>query len=242
MVGGDGVAQLGEAPGAADAPDLGLLEDVVEERRVADVGGVLVPGEQRGVLAGDGVPPGGSLEDVPVLGLERGAGDVLLGELGDLGVGGPDVPQEHLPPVVGDREGLPVQVDVHASGDGVRDNEGRGGKVVGLHQRVDPTLEVPVGGCDGGDHQVVGLYGVGDLVGQGSGVPDACHAAVSADLESQLLQVHQQTGVLQVLGDDLGSRGQGGLDVVLRLQAQGGGLLGDQSGGDHHGGVCGVGA
>ena len=58
VVGGDGVTQLGEAPGAVDAPDLGLLEDVVEERGVADVGGVLVPGEQRGVLAGDGVPPG----------------------------------------------------------------------------------------------------------------------------------------------------------------------------------------
>ena len=107
---------------------------------------------------------------------------------------------------------------------------------------MDPALEVPVGGCDGCDHQVVGPDGVGDLVGQRSGVPDARHAAVSADLEPELLQVHEEAGVLQVLGDDPGPGGQGGLDVVLRPQAEVGGLLGHQAGGDHDRGVGGVGA
>ena len=46
MVGGDGIAELGEASGPGDALDLGLLEDVVEEGRVPDVGGVFIPSEE----------------------------------------------------------------------------------------------------------------------------------------------------------------------------------------------------
>ena len=128
----------------ADTLYLGLLEDVVEERGVPDVGGCVVPVEQGGLGAVDGIPAGGSLEDVVVLRDEGLPGYELAGDFLDLLVGGPDVPEVDVFAIHGG-QGLLVQVDVHTSRDGERHDEGRGCEVVGLHEGVDTSLEVPIG-------------------------------------------------------------------------------------------------
>ena len=63
------------------------------------------------------------------------------------------------------------QVEVHAAGQGVGDDEGRRGEVVGLHLGMDARLEVAVPGEDGADDEVALVHGRGDLAGSGPEFP-----------------------------------------------------------------------
>ena len=104
----------------------------------------------------------------------------------------------------------------HRAGDRVGDDQRRAGEEVGLQVRVDARLEVAVARQHGGADQVVLGDRVVDLGRQVAGVADAGGAAVGGDVEAELLEVGQQAGLGQVLGDDARARRERGLDVRLR--------------------------
>ncbi len=134
------------------------------------------------------------------------------------------------------------EVYVHRAGQGVGDDERRGGEVVGPHVRVDAALEVTVAREDGGDHEVVLVDRLGDLLGERAGVPDARRAPVADHVEVELLQRVEEPGGLEVLRDDLGPGREARLDVRRDREAPLAGLLRQKPRAHHHRRVRGVGA
>src|SRR6185369_1631494 len=134
------------------------------------------------------------------------------------------------------------QVDVHRAGQRVGDDQRRGRQVVHLDVRVDPALEVAVAGQHGDDGQVALVDPGGDLLLQRAGVADAGGAAVSDQVEADLIQVRHQPGTVVVVHDDLGPGRERGLDPRLAGQALLDRVAGEQRGADHDLRVRGVGA
>src|SRR5262249_56760946 len=99
-----------------------------------------------------------------------GGGDGLR----DLGRGRPEVAQEDVA-----LQRLGVEVDVHAPGERIGDDEWRRGEVVRLHLRVDASLEVAVARQDCARDEVALADRTRDRVGERAGVTDAGRAAVA---------------------------------------------------------------
>ncbi len=81
-----------------------------------------------------------------------------------------------------------TQVDVDGAGQRIGDNQRRAGQVVGLHQRIDASLEVAVATEHGRGHQIALRDGLRDRVRQRSAVADAGRAAVADGVETELLE------------------------------------------------------
>ena len=158
----------------------------------------------------------------------------------DLLVGRPDVLQIHVIAVCVGTERLGLEVEVHRAGKRVGDDQRRGGQVVHLDIRADAAFEVAVSGQHGGDGQVVGVDGFGDLGQQRSGVADAGGAAEADQLVAERVEIVLEARGLEVVGHDLRAGGERGLDPRLGAQSLGVRVAGDQAGGDHHGRVGGV--
>ncbi len=92
------------------------------------------------------------------------------------------------------RQGLVVDVQVDATGQGEGHHQDRGGQVVRPDTGMDPGFEVPVPAQDGGHHQAVVRDGVLDGVRKRARVSDAGRAAVAHHLELELFQVGKETG------------------------------------------------
>ena len=71
---------------------------------------------------------------------------------------------------------------------------------------MDARLEVAVARQHGGADEVVADDRLVDLRRQVAGVADAGRAAVGGDAEAELLEVGQQAGLRQVVGDDARAR------------------------------------
>ena len=108
--------------------------------------------------------------------------------------------------------------------------------------RTDAALEVTVARKHGRDQQVLRLDRRRDLVGQGAGVADTGGAAIANEVETERVEIVLQFGLVQVVGDDLGTGGKRGLDPGLDLQSLGDRVAGQKPRGDQHAGVGGVGA
>ena len=237
----DRVAELQQHASAGDVGDgLGLQAHAVEVRRLAHVGGVLVPLEDVALGGREVLPPLVAGEDVGVLGAERlgvdrGGDDPL-----DLARRRPDVTHVDVVAVGVLTQRVLEEVDVHGPGQGVGDDQRGRGEVVHLDVGVDAPLEVPVA-REHRRHGEVALVDRGaDLGDERTGVADARRAAVAHEVEAELLQVGRQAGLRVVVGDDLGARREGGLDPGLARQALLDGILGEQGGTDHHRRVGGV--
>ena len=198
---------------------LGLARQVLEERRLADVGRALVPREAARRSAPrasssarrrrtprcsscgtcrTGPPPRSSGRP------RRRSGQMSLRKTGS--------------PCCVLAERLVVEVDVHRPGERVGHAQRRRGEVVHLHVGVDPALEVAVARQHGDDCEVLGADDVGDLLGQRAAVADAGRAAVADEVEAELVQVLGQPGPVEVLGHDLRARRERGLDPRLDLE------------------------
>ena len=243
MVRRGGVSHLGQDAGAGDRGDRRSLgRQVHEERRLLHVGrlgGPLVDGSFRDL---DGIPELVGVLDAGVFLQEGVGGHTPVHQIEDLGGRRPDVPQVNVVARGVGADRILCQVDVHRTGQGVgHDQRGRG-QEVGLHHLVDAAFEVAVAGKHTGYDQVSFLDGVDRGVWQRTGVADAGRAAVAHQVEADGIQVWPQSGVLQVVGHDLGARRQGGLYVGLDLEAALDRFLGYQAGADHDAGVGRVGA
>ena len=81
-----------------------------------------------------------------------------------------------------------------------------------------------------------------DLGREVAGVADARRAAVGGDGEAELLEIGQEPGLGQVVGDHARARRERGLDVRLDREAVLDGLLREQARGEQHARVRRVGA
>jgi hypothetical protein len=243
VVGGDRVGDEDEALGALDGLGSGgPFGERLEVGRVLDVCALGVPLVEIGLGDGDLVPGLVAREDVGVLLLELFRRDALGFKVLDFLVSGPDVFEEDLAAIFCDAEGFGAQVEVDRAGDGVGDAEGRAREVVGLDVRVDAAFEVAVSRENRGDDEIAGLDRGFDGIGEGTRSSRCRCAAVADRVEPEGLEILGEVGLVVVLGDNLGSGGEAGLDPRLGLETEGAGLARDQSRGDHDIGVAGVGA
>ena len=83
---------------------------------------------------------------------------------------------------------------------GVGDDEERRRQVIGAGVGVDAPFEVAVTRQDPTADQIVLLDGFTDSFRYGAAVADASHTAVADDVEAQLLQRWNHSGLLKVVG------------------------------------------
>ena len=146
-------------------------------------------------------------------GLERGRHGVAhFGGVGQMSC------EIHRLAVLAGAERLPAQVDVHPSRQREGHDQHRRRQVVGPHLRMDAGLEIPVAAQHRGRHQSCSSISCGHRLGQRPAVADARRAAVAHGMESQLFEIGQQAGALEIIGDDPGPGGEAGLDPRLGLR------------------------
>ena len=81
------------------------------------------------------------------------------------------------------------QIDRHAPGERVRDDERRRREIVRAHLLLDAPLEVAVAAQHRGDDEIARFDFGADLVGQRTAVADAGRAAVADEVEAELIEV-----------------------------------------------------
>ena len=243
VVGGDGIAKDPEAARVLHGGHgRGFEGEVFEEGRFLDVGALAIPDVGETGLGGDLVPSGVLFRKVAVefaedLGFQGG-----LHGAADFFPGGPEIAQVDSLPVLAKAERILGEIEIDAAGEGEGDDEGWGHEKVGLHRGVNAGLEVPVAGKDAGGNEVV--LGDGFFHGgrERAGVADAGGAAVADKVEAELIEEGLEAGGGEVIGDDAGTGGEGGLDGGIDAEAAFDGLFGEETGGEHDGGVRSVGA
>ena len=175
VVGRDAVAQQGQHAGPADRGDRlhRSIRDDVQERRVLDVGAVVVPTEQCPAGHVDIVPQFVVADGAPVFPGERLGRHRTGDRVGDLRLRRPNVPQVNLAAVVVGADRFVGQIDVGRAGQRVGDDQRRRSEVVRLGQRIDAALKVPVPRQHRRGDQIAVADRLGDRRGQGAGVADA---------------------------------------------------------------------
>ena len=244
VIGGDGVAEESERPSPSHrmVARMNRLAEVLEERRLCDVSRSR-PVVDLAAHALDLFPERARVAaDLAVVLLEHARVHRVLQQSGDLLRTGPDVPQPDVLASLALADRLGHQVDHHVAGERVRDHQRRRREEVGLEVRVDAGLEVPVARQHRRTHEVVGRDQLVEFRREVTGVADAGRAAVGGDVEAELLEVGQQSGARQVVCHYARAGRQGGLDVGFHLHSGFDRLLGQQTGGQQHAGVRGVGA
>ena len=111
-----------------------------------------------------------------------------------------------------------------------------------MYVGADAALEVAVAGDHGAGNQAIVVDRLGDLLVERSGVTDAGGAADSDEIESELVEILLQVGLLEVGADDLAARRQRGLHPRLLGEALLDGVAGEQTGADEHARIRRVGA
>src|SRR5271157_2177202 len=91
------------------------------------------------------------------------------------------------------------QVDVHASGQRKRDDQRRRHKKVCFDVLMNSSLEIPITGKDRRSNQIVVGDRLFDVRMKRPGVPYARRAAVSDDIEPELIQVRLQAGFSKIV-------------------------------------------
>ena len=103
------------------------------------------------------------------------------------------------------------EVDVDRARERVGDDERRAREEVLLHVGVDAAFEVAVAREHRDDREVVLVHRVRDAVEQRAGVADAGGAPVSGEVEAQVVERLDESGALEVVGDDAAARSERGL-------------------------------
>ena len=191
----------------------GRHPEAVEERRLGDV-------RRRGPVvdlaggAGDRAPQRIGVGDVAVESAVDRRVLRVAHHRGDLVRRRPEILEVDRA-VLADPDRLGREVAQHRAGDRVRDDQRRGGEEVRLEVRMDPGLEVAVARKDRRTDEIVGGDRFVEFLPEVAGIADAGRAAVRGDAEAELLEVGQEAGLGQVVGDDARAGRERGLDVRL---------------------------
>lgn len=144
VVGGDEVSERGQTVSALDVFDfLQLGLDILEERRVLNVGGV-VPLIDAILTDWQLVPTVSALGDLVVVVLEHLGLDHLFDQLIDFLLARPDLFQKHVLPIFIHSDRSLLEVDVHCACQSVGHHQRRGSQVVTFGQLVHTSLEVSI--------------------------------------------------------------------------------------------------
>ena len=122
------------------------------------------------------------------------------------------------------------------------DDQRRGSQVVGLHVGADAAFKVTVARQDCRSDDAILVDGIGNVLVQRAGVADTGGAAVTDEVEAELVEILLQAGIGEIFADDLRAGSQRSLDPRLHGQALGDGIAGQQAGADQHARIRGVGA
>ena len=183
-----------------------------------------------------------ALEHVGVLCVKLFGRHGLLQRLADLRLAWPQVAQEDRVPVRILSDRIAGEVDVDRARQRKRDHQWRRRQVGRSDLRVDAGFEVSVAAEDRRDDQAVVLDGLGHGVRKRPAVADARRAAVADDVELQRLEIREQTGPHEIVGDDARARRQARLDRGTDFESLLDSLFGQQAGAEHHQRIGRVGA
>ena len=124
VIGRDRIAKHGEHTRAGDVPQrLRFRGQLAEERRIPDVGAVVVPHEARTLRHVERLPLGAAVEHGAILVPEEIGPEAHRHRVSNLTRRGPDVLEEHRRAIVGDADGILVNVAVHATEQGEGDHQ-----------------------------------------------------------------------------------------------------------------------
>jgi len=243
VISGDGVTKVKETVSILDILDFGKGQfSLLEEGRVMDVSGVLLPLILLGLGGIKGVPSVSTLGDSAINFLEHFRLEGFSNHLVDFASVGPDVLQEDILTFLILTDGFGVEVNVEGTSEGIGNNERRRGQIVGSGQGMDSAFEVSVTRKDGTSNEITFLDSFRDFLGEVTGVTDTGHATVTSNVETEFIKELVDTGLLEIFSDDTRSWGEGSLDVRLDLQSFGQGVSGNETSSHHDTWVRGVGA
>ena len=134
------------------------------------------------------------------------------------------------------------QIDVHASGDREGDDERRAHQEVGFDALMHARFEVAIAGQNAGGDQIVLADDLFDARIQRARVADAGRAAVTDEVEAQLVEILLQTGASRDIRSRLASRAPARSSPTATREPAFDRLLCQQAGGQHDAGIGGVGA
>ena len=134
------------------------------------------------------------------------------------------------------------QIHVEIACDGVSDNQRWTGQVRCLDLAVNATFEVPIAGENRADDETCFVDGGFDRCVKRTRVPDAGRAAVTNRVEAHGVQVFLQTRGFVVFRHDTATGSEGGAHPGFDLETSLTSLSSQQTCGEHHTGVGGVGA
>ena len=217
-----------------------LQREPLEERRVADVGRIGIPGEPAAGRHGKRLPPIVAAEHVGVLRPEHLRRHRAQHRLLNLALGRPQLAQKHRHARLVRPERLGRQVDRHAPRERVGDDERRRREIVRAHLLLNASFEVAVAAQHRGDDEIARFDFGAHLVGQRPAVADARRAAVPNEVEAELIEVLLEARLPQVLRHDLRPRRQARLHPRFARQPALDRLLGDEPRANHHARVRGV--
>mmetsp|Transcript_414 Transcript_414/g.472 ORF Transcript_414/g.472 Transcript_414/m.472 type:complete len:317 (-) Transcript_414:86-1036(-) len=167
----------------------GSFFGLLEERRIVNIGGALLPLVQFTSGSFQSVPSLGTLGDLAINFGKHFRSDDSTGDSGDFFSGRPDIAQEDR--VTGGvvTQGLGFEIDVNSSSQGVGDNQRRRGQVVGPGERMNSTFEVSVSGQNSGRNQIGFGQSGGNFFIEITTVSNAGHATITGNGETELVQM-----------------------------------------------------
>ena len=154
VVGGDAVAEQSQDARPGQIVDrAGFPCHVHEIRGMLDVSRHFFPLKQVALGNGQTLPVGIAFEDLAVFLVEHLGAHRTGHGVADFFLSRPDVLQVDRLAVAAHAQRLAVQVDVHAAGQGVGDNQRWRRQVVRPHFGMDASLEIAIARKHRGDHQ-----------------------------------------------------------------------------------------
>lgn len=145
MISGNGISEAAEHIGTIDVLDLGEAElSGLEERRVVDVGRVILPFVLKGFFSLKAVPSVGSLGDLGIDFSEHLRGQTGGDHIIDFSSGGPDISEKNWLSIGISSNRLSFEVNIDLAGNGIGHNQRRGGEIVSLDKRMHSGFEVSV--------------------------------------------------------------------------------------------------
>ena len=241
VVSGDGVTKYRQHPRLLNRLQRRQrLVDGFKIRRMLHVGGVIAPGVGLALAHGDRAPVLIAGEHVGIAAAEH----VVLNQrdrIGNILVARPDVLEKHRTVIGVQPQRLLAQVDTRIAGQRVGHHQRRRRQPVGLDLRMHAAFKVTVTR----EHRRYGKVVLADhlryFIGQRPGVADTGGAAVTHQVEAQLVQAVGQASLFQIIGYHLGTRCQRGFNPGLAHQPALNGVFSQQAGRHHHTGVGGIG-
>ena len=168
--------------------------------------------------------------------------DMGVDQLANLVVRRPDVLEIDVLAVLVLAQRLVIHVAADRALQRIGDHQRRRGEIVGAAVGRHAPFEVAVARQDRRRDQIIVVDRRADLRSKRPRIADAGGAAIADQVEADGVQILAQPGGVEIVGHDLASGREAGLDPWLAGEAQRPRLAGDEPGGDQHRRVGGVGA